>query len=225
MLGKINLNRIPSYKLNKTFRILRNIRRGIFRRFNHIMFLMSGVEFGENMRIFNKVYLNVAKDSRVIIGNNFVMTSGEAFNPLCRMQRGMIYVESGAEVIIGNETSMSSPCIWAKNSITIGNHVHVGGDCIILDTDCHNLDYSIRRSHEVMEDGTSVDSATANSAPIIIEDDVMIGTRCIILKGVIIGARSVIAAGSVVTKSIPADCIAAGNPARVIKQGIHRVNV
>lgn len=76
-----------------------------------------------------------------------------------------------------------------------------------------------------MADGTSIDSATANSAPIIIEDDVMIGTRCIILKGVIIGARSIIAAGSVVTKSIPADCIAAGNPAKVIKQRIHSVNV
>ena len=53
--------------------------------------------------------------------------------------------------------------------------------------------------------------------PIVIEDDVMIGTRCIILKGVTIGARSVIAAGSIVTKSIPADCIAGGNPAKVIK--------
>ena len=50
-----------------------------------------------------------------------------------------------------------------------------------------------------------------------IEDDVLIGTRCIILKGVIIGARTVIGSGSVVTKSIPADCIAAGNPCKVIK--------
>ncbi len=52
---------------------------------------------------------------------------------------------------------------------------------------------------------------------IVIEDDVLIGMNSIILKGVHIGARSVIGAGSVVTKDIPADCIAAGNPARVIK--------
>lgn len=52
---------------------------------------------------------------------------------------------------------------------------------------------------------------------IIIEDDVLIGTNCIVLKGVHIGARSIIGAGSIVTKDIPSDCIAAGNPAIVIK--------
>lgn len=63
---------------------------------------------------------------------------------------------------------------------------------------------------------------TAKSKPIVIEDDVMIGTRCIILKGVTIGARSVIGSGSVVTKSIPADSIAAGNPCRVIRANINK---
>lgn len=56
------------------------------------------------------------------------------------------------------------------------------------------------------------------SASVTIEDDVWIGANCIILKDVTIGARSVIGAGSVVTKSIPADCIAAGNPCRVIRK-------
>ena len=51
----------------------------------------------------------------------------------------------------------------------------------------------------------------------VIEDDAFIGMNCIILKGVTIGARSIVAAGSVVTKSIPADCVAGGNPAKVIK--------
>lgn len=55
------------------------------------------------------------------------------------------------------------------------------------------------------------------SAPIVVEDDVWVGAHSIILKGVTIGARSIIGAGSVVTKSIPADCVAAGNPCRVIK--------
>lgn len=68
------------------------------------------------------------------------------------------------------------------------------------------------------------DSLTAASAPIVIKDDVLIGTRCIILKGVTIGARSIIAAGSIVTKSIPADCIAGGNPCKVIRKIDFHVN-
>ena len=72
------------------------------------------------------------------------------------------------------------------------------------------MDYAIRRD-------SNIDSPNAHSQPIVIEDDVLIGTRCIILKGVTIGARSVIGAGSVVTKSIPEDCIAAGNPCKVIR--------
>ena len=55
------------------------------------------------------------------------------------------------------------------------------------------------------------------SASIVIEDDVWVGAHSIILKGVTIGARSIIGAGSVVTKSIPADCVAAGNPCKVLK--------
>ena len=59
---------------------------------------------------------------------------------------------------------------------------------------------------------------TILSAPIVIEDDVWIGARSIILKGVHIGARSIIAAGSVVTKDIPSDVIAGGNPCKVIRE-------
>ena len=115
---------------------------------------------------------------------------------------------------------MSSSCIWVKEKVSIGNNVKIGGDCIIIDHDAHSLDYKIRNSRVRTPDGTSLDVANARRKPIVIEDDVMIGTRCIILKGVTIGARSIIGAGSVVTKDIPSDCIAAGNPARVIKTHI-----
>ena len=64
----------------------------------------------------------------------------------------------------------------------------------------------------------SVDKLHKVDSEVIIEDDVFIGMNTIILKGVTIGARSIIGAGSVITKSIPSDCIAAGNPAKVIKR-------
>ncbi len=76
------------------------------------------------------------------------------------------------------------------------------------------MDYLIRRSSG---EGTL-------SAPIFIEDDVWIGAHSIILKGVTIGARSIIGAGSVVTKSIPADCVAAGNPCKVIRKLNNAIN-
>jgi len=61
-------------------------------------------------------------------------------------------------------------------------------------------------------------SAKASPAPVVIEDEVFIGTSCLILKGVTIGRRSVIGAGSVVSKCIPAGVIAAGNPAKVVRE-------
>ena len=56
------------------------------------------------------------------------------------------------------------------------------------------------------------------SFEVIIEDNVWIGGNAVILPGVRIGANSVIGAGSVVTRDIPADCVAAGNPCRVIRE-------
>lgn len=112
---------------------------------------------------------------------------------------------------IGDNVGISSACIWAKQRIKIGNNVNIGGNCILLDTDSHNMNHEIRRKRN------TEDYVTAKSAPIIIEDDVLIGACSIILKGVTIGARSVIGSGSVVTKSIPSDCIAVGNPCKVIK--------
>lgn len=187
-------------------------------RYNRLKFWLNGVEMGRNMQVCNAIYLSMAPGSSVRIGDDFVFTSGEAFNPLCRNIRGCIYAAyPSSHISIGDGTGLSSACLWANSSITIGSHVKVGGDCIIMDTDAHNLDYLIRRSHDLTPDGYPVDCVSAATLPIVIEDDVLIGTRCIILKGVTIGARSVIGSGSVVTKSIPADSIAAGNPCRVIR--------
>lgn len=102
---------------------------------------------------------------------------------------------------------MSSTRMWVHDSVAKGDNVKIGAYVLITDTDAHPLDYLARRTSN---DGTK-------SAPIEIEDDVWVGALSIILKGFTIGAGSIIGAGSVVTKSIPADCVAAGNPCKVIK--------
>lgn len=200
------------------FRIFNKIRMLFYLRFNRIKFRINNVDFGANMRIFNTIYLYLERDAKVTIGDNLIISSGDGWNPLARNIRSMIHADIDAQIMIGNNVGISSSCLWAKKTIKIGNNVNIGADCILLDTDSHSLDYKIRYSKEKNADGRSRDSAYAKAAPIVIEDDVLIGTRCIILKGVTIGARSIIAAGSVVTKSIPADCIAGGNPAKIIRK-------
>ena len=184
---------------------------------NRIIFKLNSVSYGDNLCVYNKFYLLKQPSARIEIGNNFVFTSGDAFNPLARNIKGCMFADNNAFIKIGNNTGLSSSCLWVKCKLIIGNHVKIGGDCIIMDTDAHNLDYKIRRGELRDNKGRSIDTITAKAAPIIIEDDVLIGTRCIVLKGVTIGARSIIGSGSVVTQSIPPDCIAAGNPCRVIR--------
>lgn len=85
-----------------------------------------------------------------------------------------------------------------------------GGGTILMDSDAHSLSYVDRRE-SVQDMKNRIDKE------IVVNDDVLIGANSIILKGVHIGARSVVGAGSVVTKDVPSDCIVAGNPAKVIK--------
>jgi Acetyltransferase (isoleucine patch superfamily) len=203
--------------ISKFYRLPRKIGMKYYILWNRVKFRINGIEFGTGMKVHNVVYLSKHPKAHMKIGQDFVITSGESFNPLCRNIRASICLDRSTSVIeIGDNTGLSSPCIWAKERITIGNRVRVGGDCILMDSDAHNLDYRVRSSNEQIDE-ISKDIATAKTAPIVIEDDVLIGTRCIVLKGVTIGARSIIGSGSVVTKSIPADCIAAGNPCKVIR--------
>jgi len=169
------------------------------------------------MRVFDKVY--VKGYGRITIGDNFVFTSGGAINPICRNIRGcFVTTTKKSEIIIGNNVGISSACIWSQTSVIIGNNVNIGGDCLIMDSDAHPHDYLKRRRDYKAKVGDEKYLNEIPSAPIVIGDDVWIGARCQILKGVHIGARSIIAAGSIVTKDVPEDCIVAGVPAKVVKK-------
>lgn len=197
-----------SYKVRFIIHFLKRVRNRLSSCLNLFRFRMYGVEYGKHCVVHGKLYINLFSTAKLRIGDNLYFSSGWGINALCANRRGMIYATENATITIGNNVGMSSTVLWAHKSITIGNHVKIGGNCILIDTDSHNKDYMIRR-------GQYTDWGVAE--PIVIEDDVFVGMNCLILKGVTIGARSIIAAGSVVTKSIPADCIAGGNPAKVIK--------
>jgi acetyltransferase-like isoleucine patch superfamily enzyme len=178
---------------------------------------MIGVKYGLRLFVYDKVY--ILGRGNIIIGNDFTFTSGVCHNPICRNIRGAMYVQSEkSKIQIGDRVGISSSCLWAKDSITIGNDVNIGGDCLIMDNDAHPHNYIQRRLTYASEVGKEEYYKTIPTAPVVIGDDVWIGARCQILKGVHIGSRSIIAAGSIVTKDIPEGCIAGGNPCRVIKE-------
>lgn len=177
---------------------------------NRMKLQAFGIEYDINCRIMAHCAIITGRDSQVSIGKNFRLVSSDLINPLCK-NKACINVSERASLQIGNNCGMSSPTMWVRKSVKIGNNVNFGGGCILFDTDAHSLNYLHRR------DGIT-DMANRVDKEIVIDDDVLIGANTIILKGVHIGARSVIGAGSVVTKDIPADSIAAGNPAKVIKK-------
>lgn len=189
----------------------RFFRQFFYKVFNRIMLWSADVNFGHNLRIYNRFYLKKYHGANFLIGDNFLLCSGESINPISRNAKGCIFLNTNSTLIVGNNVGMSSPCIWCDKSITIGNNVKIGALVTILDTDCHSLNYLDRRIE-------SKANGLSNSKPVVIEDDVLIGAQSIVLKGVHIGARSIIGAGSVVTKDIPDDCIAVGNPCKVIRK-------
>ena len=195
---------------SKIFFIQRALKKRFYKYFNRLKFRIVGVSLGKSSNIYNKVYIESRGSVQVVIGDRFICTSDDNFNPLCGNRRASFFVTNGAKLIIKDGVGMSSPVIWCTKSVTIGNNAHIGANCIIIDTDVHSMDYT----HRDFRNETTTDVV---SKPIYIGDDVWIGVNCIILKGVKIGARSIIGAGSVVTKDVPSDCVAGGNPCKVIR--------
>jgi maltose O-acetyltransferase len=114
----------------------------------------------------------------------------------------------GHNIEIGDYSGIGiNATLDGTGGIVIGNDVMFGSDVVIL-TANHKHDDITR----------PIRLQGAESAPVIIEDDVWIGMRVIILPGVRIGRSSVIGAGAVVTKDVPPFSIVAGNPAKVVRK-------
>lgn len=117
------------------------------------------------------------------------------------------WVTEGREgrITIGDHVLISPGThIVASESISIGSNTMFASGCYVSDSDWHD---TYDRTRELDK-----------HRPIIIGENVWLGVRVIVGKGVTIGDNSIIGAGSVVTKDIPANCIAAGNPARVVRE-------
>lgn len=143
--------------------------------------------------------------STIKIGRRFRAVSKISYNSFGIIQRVVIRtISHGAHIKIGDDVGVSGCTISAAESITIGNRVLIGSGAVIVDTDAH----PIHPDHRFNGGG--------EHEPVVIEDDVFIGARAIVLKGVRIGHGSVIGAAAVVAKDVPPYSVAVGNPARVI---------
>jgi maltose O-acetyltransferase len=119
---------------------------------------------------------------------------------------GRVHFGSGYKIEIGNYSSLNIGA-YISNDTIIGENVMMGPGVTILSS-----------SHATARTDVPMREQGMNpSKPVVIEDDVWIGTKSVILPGVRIGAHSIVGAGSIVTKPVPQFCVVAGNPARLIR--------
>jgi len=160
------------------------------------------VKIGKNVSFNGKTYFKTLPETIIKVGNNCIFNSAKTSNLIGVYCPCMISVlKKKAMIIIGDNCGFSGTVIASAKSIVLGNNIRCGANTLITDTDWHTDDY------RVSEDKS-----------ICIEDNVWLGYGVKVLKGVTIGKNSLIGACSVVTKDIPSNVVAAGNPCKVIKK-------
>ncbi|MDN3664920.1 MULTISPECIES: acyltransferase [Algibacter] len=174
---------------------------------NFIKLSLFKVKTGKNLKINGGLFLKGR--GLLEVGDDVTINSNYFFNPIGGQTFTSIVVGKNAKLSIGDRVGISNTAIYCAQEIVIKNNVLIGGDCKIYDTDFHSVK---------IEDRLAIPEQNIQTKPVFIASGVFIGTGSIILKGVKIGENSVVAAGSVVSKSIPANEIWGGNPIKFIKR-------
>ncbi|MDW8171077.1 MAG: acyltransferase [Anaerolineae bacterium] len=170
--------------------------------------LAQGIQIGPGWHFYGLPIWQIQRPSTVQIGARCHLRSTRRSNPLGVAHPCVISTrQEGAMLIIGDDFGMTGGVIVCAEYIQIGARVMVGAGAVISDTDFHPLDPLERRR----------DPANGRSAPIRIGDDVFVGMRALILKGVTLNTGCVVGAGSVVTRDVPPRAVVAGNPARLVR--------
>lgn len=169
-----------------------------------------GCSFGKDLRIDGMPRVRIIRRGSIVFGDNCLLKSRCGSNLVGKTTSTILECREGGNIRFGDHSGCSFAVISSRVGIDIGDHVNIGGNVRIFDHDYHSLNYMDRRNGKK-------DQENCRAKPIKIGDDVFIGTNSIILKGVSVGDRAIIGAGSVVSCDIPPDEIWGGNPARKIK--------
>ncbi len=170
---------------------------------------LKGIRLGRQSQILGWPVIRRYPESRILVGGQVVLNSSRRAYPLgIHAPVKLATYSPTARIVIGDRVGINGSAIVARSrTIEIGDDTIVAANCMILDSDWHHL-YAKSRWRGPGSDRDLGD------ADVRIGRNVWLGVGCLVLKGVSIGDNSVIGAGSVVTRNIPADCIAAGVPAR-----------
>lgn len=145
-----------------------------------------------------ETFLKIQEHGKLLVKGRFRM-----------FYQSTIQVFKNGQLILGNSYLNTEALIACSNRIEIGDGVAIARGVKIYDADHHDIIV-----------GGQVQN---KSEPIYIKDHVWIGINATILKGVTLGEGAIVAAGSVVTKDVPARCMVAGVPAQVIKKDVEWV--
>ena len=165
----------------------------------------EGVRLAEDCTFYGMPRFHRYGHSTIEVGPGCVFKSVSWSNRAGIDRPCMLSAFDGAVVRIGRDSGFSGIVISSAEEVVIGDNVLCGPNVTILDADWHGTDPTERGVRY------------GRKAPVRIEDDVFLGLRVIVLKGVTIGQGSVVGAGSVVTSSIPPRSVAVGNPAVVVR--------
>jgi acetyltransferase-like isoleucine patch superfamily enzyme len=170
----------------------------------------AGVPCGGNLKVYGYPLILPFRRGQISLGSNVALRSSRMSNPVGLNHRCMIRtITPEARITVGDGVSMSGTTLLARKAIAIGRDVMIGANCTIVDSDLHPLDAAER---------TAGKTGGIRSEAVTIEDGVFLGMGVMVLKGVRIGRNTVVGAGAVVSDSLPAGSVAAGNPARVVRK-------
>lgn len=172
--------------------------------------LARRVQRGAGVRFMGLATIQVHPSAKITLGDGVVInSSNRGYHANMSAPAKLLADRPGATIAIGARTRLNGACVHAWERVTIGDDCLIAAGVQIIDANGHELAPANPADRLTKQD---------RPRPVAIGDAVWIGMNAVILPGAKIGSGSVIGANSVVSGEIPPNVLAAGQPARVIRQ-------